>query len=59
MPVVVDAVANTADEAYAAWPERIFIVDADGTIAYAGSQGPWGFDPKAAERALRKTLKRG
>ena len=45
MPCVVDDMHNTADEAYAAWPERLFVVDADGNIAYAGGQGPFGFDP--------------
>ena len=34
-------------------------IDRDGKIAYAGKQGPWGFKPKAAERALKKLLKRG
>src|ERR1700741_2071908 len=42
MPTVVDTMDNKVDNLYAGWPERIFIVDRDGKIAYAGNQGPWG-----------------
>ncbi|MCH7591445.1 MAG: deiodinase [Planctomycetes bacterium] len=59
MPVVVDTMDNRVDIQYAAWPERMFVVDRNGKIIYAGKQGPWGFKPKAAEKALKKLLKRG
>lgn len=45
MPCVVDDMNNTVDIAYAAWPERLFIVGADERIAYSGKQGPFGFEP--------------
>jgi len=57
MPVVVDTMDNTVDEKYGGWPERIFVVDRDGRIAYAGKQGPWGFKPKEAEKALKRLLR--
>ncbi len=56
MPCVIDGMDNAVDEAYAAWPERLFVVSVDGRIAYAGGQGPYGFDPKALERWLRRNL---
>ncbi len=56
MPCVVDDLDNKVDNAYAAWPERFFIVDAAGRIAYAGNQGPWGFKPDGVEAWLRKNL---
>ena len=58
MPCVVDTIDNRVDDQYAAWPERIFIIDQSGKLAYAGKQGPWGFKPKQAERALRRVLRR-
>jgi hypothetical protein len=58
MPCVVDTIDNTMDNLYAAWPERMFVIDRDGKVAYAGKQGPWGFKPKQAERALRVVLQR-
>jgi hypothetical protein len=57
MPCAVDTIDNKVDELYAGWPERIFVVDRHDTIAYAGGQGPFGFKPKEAERALRRLLR--
>jgi hypothetical protein len=53
---VVDSIDNRVDDLYAGWPERIYVVDAKGKIAYAGKKGHWGFDPPQAERALRRVL---
>lgn len=53
MPCVVDDIANTVDNAYAGWPERLFVVD-DGRIAYASGQGPFGFEPEAVAKWLRQ-----
>ncbi len=41
---------HAVDDAYAAWPERLFIVTPDAKIAYAGKRGPWGFKPDHIER---------
>lgn len=56
MPCAVDTMDNKVDTAYAGWPERIFVIDRDGTIAYAGDMGPFGFDPSGARRALQALL---
>ena len=57
MPLLVDGMTNTASEAFAAWPERLYVVDAGGHIAYEGARGPWGFDPDAARAALEDVLR--
>ena len=57
MPCVVDDMNNTVDNLYAGWPERMFIVDTDGRIAYAGRQGPFGFDSDAVAVWLRENVK--
>ena len=54
---LVDDMANTVDNAYAGWPERLFVVE-NGVIAYAGGQGPFGFEPDALARWLRKNIGR-
>ena len=59
MPCVVDTMDDEVDNSYAGWPERIFIVDSEVKIAYAAEQGPWGFKPRDAERALKKILRGG
>ena len=53
MPCVVDDLDNKVDSLYAGWPERLFVIDAAGRIAYAGQQGPWGFKPEKVERWLK------
>lgn len=45
-PTLVDDIANTANACYAAWPERIYIIDTDGRIAHKGGMGPFHFDPE-------------
>lgn len=55
-PTVVDTAENTVDDLYAAWPERLFVLDADNRIVYAGKQGPWGFKPAEAEQTLRRLV---
>jgi type I thyroxine 5'-deiodinase len=52
MPVLVDPMTDTVSEAFAAWPERIYVVDVDGRIAFTGGPGPFEFDPDAAAAAL-------
>jgi hypothetical protein len=53
---VVDDMKDTANKAYFGWPDRIYIVGADGKVAYKGDPGPWGFKPKDAERELDKLV---
>jgi len=56
MPVLVDKIDNRVDSLYAGWPERMFVVDREGKIAYAGKQGPWGFKPQEVAEWLKKNL---
>ena len=52
MPVVVDDIDDHIARAYGALPDRLYLVDRNGTIAFQGEQGPWGFDPQALESAI-------
>ena len=36
---------NAANDAYAAWPERLYIISENGTIAYRGGMGPFNYKP--------------
>jgi len=46
VPFGVDDMNNAANDAYAAWPERLYILDENGKIAYRGGNGPFKYDPK-------------
>ncbi len=52
IPLVVDSMENAADEAYAGWPERLYVIDEDGRVAYKGGVGPFGYDPDELEAWL-------
>ena len=43
-----------ANEVYAGWPERFYIIDTDGSIAYKGEPGPFGYHPEEVEEWLKK-----
>ena len=49
VPLVVDRMDNPAEEAYAGWPERLYVIDESGQVAYKGGVGPMGFDPGELE----------
>ena len=57
-PVLVDAIDNVVNDAYAGWPDRVYIIDKDGKLALKGGLGPAGFAPavKAASATLDKLL---
>lgn len=57
MPFVVDALDNKVGEAYAAWPDRLYIVGKDGKIAYKGAPGPAGFKAQEMADKLASLLK--
>jgi hypothetical protein len=48
----VDDINNAANDAYAAWPERLYIIDESGHIAYRGGMGPFHYDPKEVREWL-------
>lgn len=53
IPCLVDDVDDAVNRAYAAWPDRLYIVDTAGKIALAGAQGPRGFAPAVHEAEER------
>jgi Iodothyronine deiodinase len=56
LPVLVDRMDDAVSNAFAAWPERIYVVDRDGRIADVGGPGPFEFDPDAAAAAIDELL---
>ena len=52
MPVLIDTLADEVSETYSGFPDRLYIIDRDGKIAYKGGRGPMGFDPEGMERSL-------
>jgi hypothetical protein len=45
VPFGIDEMSNAANDAYAAWPERIYVLDESGHVAYRGGMGPFDYKP--------------
>jgi hypothetical protein len=45
LPFGIDDMGNAADGAYAAWPERLYVIDETGHIVYRGGMGPFNYKP--------------
>ena len=56
MPALVDNFDNSTDTAYSGWPDRLYVIDRDGTIAYKSAPGPFGFKPADMERVLADVI---
>jgi len=54
LPFGIDDMNDAADHAYSAWPERLYIIDEQGRIAYAGGMGPFHYDPEEVRAWLAK-----
>jgi len=52
LPLAIDTMDKRTETAFAAWPERIYILGAGGKVLYKGKVGPFGFHPDEAEKAL-------
>ena len=55
-PAVLDEFGNSTEQAYTGWPDRIYLVDSRGKIAYKSKPGPFGFKPDELRAALTKML---
>lgn len=53
MPMLLDNMANEAEESYVANPERLYVIDKDGLIAYRSDPGPHGFNLDDWVKAIR------
>ena len=56
MPALVDGVDDAVNHAYAAWPDRLYLIGKDGMVTYRGAPGPFGFKPDELEAAIREEL---
>jgi type I thyroxine 5'-deiodinase len=55
---VVDDIDDTTDTKYTGWPERLYLIDRDGRVAYKSCPGPFGFRPAELGAALVDVVSR-
>jgi hypothetical protein len=52
MPVLVDDIDDHVGHAYSGMPDRLYVIDREGKIAYKSGRGPFGFKPGEMEQSL-------
>ena len=56
LPVVIDPIDDPVAGAYGALPDRLYLIDTAGRVAYQGGEGPLGFQPEELDTAIEKLL---
>ena len=56
IPVALDDVDDEVALAYGGWPDRLYLIDRDGRVAFQGERGPDGFRPDELEAAIEAEL---
>jgi alkylhydroperoxidase family enzyme len=52
MPLLVDEQDDRVGHAYSGMPDRLYVIDRNGRVAYKSGRGPFGFLPGEMEQAL-------
>jgi alkylhydroperoxidase family enzyme len=55
-PLLVDGMDDRVGHAYSGMPDRIYVIDRAGRVAYKGGRGPFGFKPREMEQSLLMLL---
>ena len=56
IPAVLDSIQNRVEEQYSGWPDRLYLISVDGRIRFKSEPGPFGFDPKGLNAAVKANL---
>lgn len=52
IPALIDSINDHVEQAYTAWPDRLYLIGLDGRIRFKSEPGPFGFDAKRLAIAL-------
>ncbi len=55
-PALVDDFTDSTERAYTGWPDRIYLIDKQGRVAYKSAPGPFGFRPAGLQQALEQKV---
>jgi hypothetical protein len=56
IPAVLDSIDNRTERAYTAWPDRMFVINVQGRIAFKSPPGPYGFSTAELEKSIQRVL---
>lgn len=56
MPLLVDTIDDKVNRAYSGFPDRLYLIDRQGKVAYKGGRGPFAYKPRQLEQSLLMLL---
>ncbi len=56
IPALLDPFENPTERAYTGWPDRLYVIDRAGKVAYKSKPGPFGFHAAEMEASLKAVL---
>lgn len=55
-PALIDDFKNSTEAAYSGWPDRLYVIDRDGRVAFKAAPGPFGFKVESVAETLARLL---
>lgn len=56
IPALLDEFGNSTESAYTGWPDRLYLIDYAGRVAYKSRPGPFGFKSEELKAAIERML---
>ena len=56
IPVLLDDLDDAVASAYGGWPDRLYLIGRDGSVAFQGEVGPFGFEPEELAHSIEVEL---
>jgi len=57
VPAVLDEFGNSTESTYTAWPDRLYLIDRQGKVAYKSKPGPFGFHADELGKAIASVVR--
>jgi hypothetical protein len=57
IPALLDGFDNAVERAYTGWPDRLYVIDGAGKLAFKSKPGPFGFHPADVRKTLEAIAK--
>jgi type I thyroxine 5'-deiodinase len=56
IPALIDDIQNSTEAAYTGWPDRLYVIDREGRIAYKSAPGPFGFKLEGVQESFQRLV---
>jgi type I thyroxine 5'-deiodinase len=54
IPALLDGIEDRTERDYTGWPDRLYLIETGGRVAFKSLPGPYGFSTVGLEAALRR-----